>query len=329
MKERLHYIDIAKGILILFLPIHHYASATRRLDISSNYEWIITYWQFLITPFFMAAFFILSGYCSSFEKVTVSTFIKSVFRKIIIPIVFFQILVLAGIALYTGNLEYFNQSMLNPPYTTLWFLWALLFAKSTTYIISNFFYKQSVILFVSFIFLICGCLLNYYKIGINVLAIYQSLIASFFVAFGYYLKKHKEIFERILKYSFIYPILIVFLRFFHLPIPSYTAGINISLLTIPLFVVLTIFGTAFLLNICKKINKFSFIEYFGRNSLVIYCFHFIPLYILVDIIWHFFVPTTLITFLMTVILIYLLEYLICYLASIFFHKKPLAWFVGY
>lgn len=66
-KERLHWVDVAKGLLIILLLVHHFSSATRRTGISSDQFWFVTCWQIIYTCFFMQAFFFLSGYCSNFS----------------------------------------------------------------------------------------------------------------------------------------------------------------------------------------------------------------------------------------------------------------------
>ena len=62
MKERIHYLDITKGVLILCLMLSHFNSATQRLGV--EYEWfkIINYWTPFFACFFMQCFFFISGY---------------------------------------------------------------------------------------------------------------------------------------------------------------------------------------------------------------------------------------------------------------------------
>lgn len=67
-KERLHWVDVSKGILILLLLLHHFSSAKRVLGIDGDYFTFITCWQQVYTAFFMQAFMIMSGYCSNFNK---------------------------------------------------------------------------------------------------------------------------------------------------------------------------------------------------------------------------------------------------------------------
>lgn len=56
-SNRIDYIDICKGILILLLVWHHYMSATKRLQIDSPFFFLVKDWQFVFTAFFMPAFF--------------------------------------------------------------------------------------------------------------------------------------------------------------------------------------------------------------------------------------------------------------------------------
>lgn len=67
MKNRINYIDIAKGFLILYLIVFHFRWGTMKAGINCNeFLYLLDYTK-IISCFFMPAFFILSGYCSSFN----------------------------------------------------------------------------------------------------------------------------------------------------------------------------------------------------------------------------------------------------------------------
>lgn len=114
VKERLHFIDIAKCILMLLLPIHHFWSANNLLHFDMPYIWIITSWQFLYTPFFMAGFFVISGFVSNFSKSN-KDFFSSLLQHYGIPLIFFQIVVYIGMYFNDPNLHYFESHCFTPP----------------------------------------------------------------------------------------------------------------------------------------------------------------------------------------------------------------------
>lgn len=71
-KNRLLYIDIFKGLCIIFVVVHHVPLAMDgKFAESGEYWWFIN--NFIIS-FFMPAFFIATGYCSSFD-VPIKTYI--------------------------------------------------------------------------------------------------------------------------------------------------------------------------------------------------------------------------------------------------------------
>lgn len=67
-KSRLQYIDIMKGILILLVVYGHTAWQAHEVGIHNQTIEILGQTGFLYEPFYMAAFFAITGYCSNFKK---------------------------------------------------------------------------------------------------------------------------------------------------------------------------------------------------------------------------------------------------------------------
>lgn len=88
--ERIRYIDVAKGILILFLVISHFGIVVHRIGIDSVNFACIYYLCPFFWPFFMEGFFFVSGYCSHFD-VNALTFFKKQMKEIVVPWIFFII----------------------------------------------------------------------------------------------------------------------------------------------------------------------------------------------------------------------------------------------
>ena len=200
-KERIHWIDVAKGILILFLIVHHFGSAFKLTDIPQDDYRFLMSWQFVFTSFFMQAFFFMSGYCSSFNK-EVKLFFWSLFKQLILPFIFFEILTCIywssdqGISL--NNLYHY---WVNSNGTHYWFLNALIVSKLYIYIIVNSNYLSNIVILLlsSFLFLVISIILNDLDFGTNFLCIRQSLGAVFFVVLGYIAKLKNDVFEKTLK----------------------------------------------------------------------------------------------------------------------------------
>jgi len=116
LSERISYLDIAKGFLILFLTISHFNSATRLIGIENKWFAIIYLWTPYIACFFMQCFFMISGYCSNF-KTEFSIFIKKQFRQILIPLFCFEIIgkLLGSLYYKEFTTSYFLSSIISPP----------------------------------------------------------------------------------------------------------------------------------------------------------------------------------------------------------------------
>lgn len=83
-KNRLDYIDLAKAILILMVMVGHIQNVCEQLSIKDRLCQDIDYLENFWGPFFMPAFFFITGYCSSFGKRR-ETFIISNLKSLIIP----------------------------------------------------------------------------------------------------------------------------------------------------------------------------------------------------------------------------------------------------
>ena len=213
-KERLHYFDIAKGILILLLFVYHFRSATRNAGLHNSFFSLITSWESIYAAFFMQCFFIISGYCSSFDIGLVS-FLKKIAKQLIIPWIVFELFQATFWALYYSDftINRYLSFLFTEPCTTLWFLNALAFSKIFVFVLMRYF-NNNTILIVTFILLIIAIIVNQLNIGPNYLTIRQSLGSCFFVALGYYLKRNQRVFCMLMKYSpYAYLFLFLFLPY--------------------------------------------------------------------------------------------------------------------
>ena len=67
-KLRFQYIDIMKGILILLVVYGHTVWQAHEVGIHNQTIEMLGETGFLYEPFYMAAFFAITGYCSNFKK---------------------------------------------------------------------------------------------------------------------------------------------------------------------------------------------------------------------------------------------------------------------
>ena len=329
MKNRIAYFDIAKGILIILLVFAHFRSAAVRMPYDSPYFSMVYNWNCIFTCFYMPAFFIISGYCSNFSK-PLRVFLKSLFKTLLIPFVSFTIINQATVAIYNGTsfLDQMWQNILEGG--GLWFLQAMIIAKMLFYALKRLRVSSSLngggYLIVFLMLMVVGVGLNQWKIGNNLFFLNHALIASFWIAIGQWLKEHPTIYEKMVDASvYVYPI-VALASFFKCP--SLTASISISLLTIPLHIIYSLVGTMFLLKLCKLVNENKVLEYWGKNSLVVYALHFTPLFFLFRYLWEWLQPATIWPFLFFFILLYGLVYGLCWLLMKLFNIKPFKYLTG-
>lgn len=65
-RERIHYIDIAKGILIICVVITHTPAFAKTYGVD-GFQWLESL-RPLFNSYFMPAFFCITGFCTNFGK---------------------------------------------------------------------------------------------------------------------------------------------------------------------------------------------------------------------------------------------------------------------
>ena len=312
--QRLHYIDIAKGILILLLLVSHLGIALKWCDIDDTNPNFLPwhYPQPLFTCFFMQCFFIISGYCSNFT-VEGKTFVSKLARQLIIPWLFFE---LVRVVFFYSQGQ-ITQLFPSPTFTTLWFLNALIFSKIICYTIYRLSKSTLVTIGIAFLLLVIGVTINQFDGGgnsFNPLCYKQSLIDTFFVAFGFLLKKYYAFDSKYLKYAGIIFIVIMIGRFLHVwSPPGQDANIGVGIIEIPFFLITSISGSLMFIYICQKIAKNHFFEFYGRNSLTVYGLHMWPYMIIIPIVNNFITPTSQLNALIFLFTIYSIEILFLFI----------------
>lgn len=329
IDTRLHYMDIAKGILILLLIEHHRGHIQNYNGIdTSTFDEHFGNWQLMFICFFMQAFFFISGYCSNFKK-PAKNFVWTQVKGILIPTIFFQIGWCTFFSLYFAKYTW-KYDMLNiPPNTTYWFLIALFFSKIIVYTLNRLGWSDKKVLIVTFCLTTIGLLNSNYNIIGNYLAINQILMACFYVAIGHYMNKKQNIYDKCLEYSItLFPWALLMLLIFKRDIPFATGAVNCQLQYIPIFFLLTISGCFALLRICREVERLRVLEFLGRNSLIIYGFHYCAAIYLSKIIWLAVMPQGLIQIGGYVFILLLSVTLSCVLLIYICKYKPISWVLG-
>lgn len=266
--NRLHYIDIAKGILILCLLVSHFGIALEKNNVGTQFFAPILYFVPMFSVFFMQCFFIITGYCSNLN-ISGKSYFEKLSRQLIVPYVFL------------GFLNGLTSHVLMPDgfhgfFTCFWFLNALVISKTIVWGLKRTISKDGYVLLVSLFLLILGVVLNEYDIGHDYFDFRKGLIATFFVALGQMLRNSSAFSDFLRKGWLIYPLVMLACYAFHYQwnLPLQDASIKVSLLQIPLFLALTVLGSVTTLTFVRKAKYLPAIEFFGRNSIIVYCLHF-------------------------------------------------------
>lgn len=303
--ERIHYLDVAKGILILLLIMSHSSIAINWSGINpDNPNFTLWYYpQPLYIVFFMQCFFIISGLCSNFDTPP-SLFFKKLSKQLLVPWLFFEIIRLIFLISQGNTVRLFPGD----DFTSLWFLNALFFAKAICWGIHRVTKSIYVMLLTTIAFLILGIVLNEFCSSPNTLCYRHGLIASFFVAVGFVLKSQRRVFNTMMICSSFVFIIIIGGRFLHLyDLPVQDASISVTLSTSPLFVLTSLTGSLAFLLLCRKVNSNNLLEYFGRNSLIIYGLHMWPFVLILGTVSHFIDCSTQIGALSFILVAYICE----------------------
>ena len=295
MKERLKYIDIAKGILIFLVIIHHLPQLAIEYGISNDFLLLLDAFSNYYVAFFMPAFFIITGICTNFTKLSFGKFVQHQFATIMLP-AFCLGAVSVWISLLakgcTIPLEYckigFKTFIVSGG--PFWFLTALFLAKiifriwlellSKLKIVSGRLYIIYTTIFCLVLYIIgCICLKNNV---FNVWRFEHALVLTIFLFVGQLLKRYN--FKKLYLHSgVVYVISIFCFNIFGWKIPYVTARFNIDIEHIITFMILAVFGTMLVLYIAKRIMANMLIEYFGKNSLIVYTLHISVMYLVLNV----------------------------------------------
>lgn len=314
-------------MLIIMLVFAHFRSASIRFDYQNADFSYIYGWNNIFTCFYMPAFFVISGFLSNFKK-NIRPFLHSLFKGLIIPLLALSLIndisyaiVISGKDLTSVCFDTIQKG------GTLWFLQALILAKLICYAVYNISCNVKYIIYVTFFLLFIGIALNQLGVDKTNFFFYQhGFVASFFVALGMYMNENKIWYAKASRLClYIYPFISI-LSFWKSP--NITAYLSVSVKMIPLFLLLSIGGTIFLMSLCEKVKQCRILEFWGRNSLVVYALHFTPLVLFFNTYYNWLQPTNILQMLEFVVLLYITEYALCYVLIKVFQCVPFKWLLG-
>lgn len=270
-RNRLDFLDVAKGLLILVVIYHH--SWMQGYDSGQR---VYLYTLQTYASWFMPAFFVITGYCSNFNKSFIPYIISNL-RTLVWPAItsFLLVFLTRTILLYDASI-FCDALKTIPLWGFNWFLSVLFLSKLiywfTKRYIDFWVWRGLILLGLAFL----AIWMNDKNIfGENWLHHRHALYLTLWLFVGEVMRFHNKL---PIKFPFtvLFSWLIVTLLCMKVigVLPG-IAGvwINFGVDKIPLHILLSLLGTLMIISIAKWIDYSKFLQFVGRNSLVFYLFH--------------------------------------------------------
>lgn len=313
-KERISYIDVAKGILILFVVYDHLPDIYMYiLKLSNSHiEWLDE-WQWVYKIFFMPAFFCITGMCSNFNK-KFMPFLISNLKTLILPNIVFGVILhkdILGIFLHGG---------------AFWFLSALFLSKIVYYYINSIskssFIRFSILLLLVFV----GFSLNSIPVIYDLWFFHYAFCLTVFLELG---KIIKELDSSKLKFfSCVYVIACILMFFADIHKPIVALDCNCQIYEAPLYVLSAFSGSCLIIYFSKIINSNQLLQFFGKESLIFYMFQIRVLLFVEKRYLNFFEVDGVLSVIQFVIVVYLVSILILSVVSHILETKYFSFLIG-
>lgn len=278
--ERLNYIDVIKGVLILIVIIHHIPDVSRDLSLSDSVSWLGSA-QLLYVGFFMTAFFIISGMVSNFNKPFCAFCIAS-FKGLMIPSFFVGFIFNLSYLHYNGShfdlCEYLKHFIYNGG---AWFCAAMFISRIIYWRLVNFHIETRSRIICLFILSIIGALAYSYNI-IEIWSLWHALSLTVFLEVGAQMKKLTITRKMAIFCSIMYICLVIISYILGYKIPRISMSFMYNVFQIIPGIIFSILATIPIIYMAKYITQNGYIAssklylllvYIGKGSLLIYLSH--------------------------------------------------------
>lgn len=295
--NRFLFIDSAKGLLMFMVIAGHLPQVCKRLlEVDTICISIMEECNLFFISFYMPAFFVITGYCSNFDK-GILDFFKTHFIKLFLPAILFGFVESAGIqAIMGGKFCFAPKSFVIETIlfgTHYWFISSLLLSKLTYYVIAKRIKNQIVQFMIVLALLFLGFICNKYYSATEYWYFVHSLFLLPFILIGRIIRMKNWLNFDIYGLTLLSCIYISFLiiAFNVEEIPFVTLSIQCkSLFSLLCFFILSISGTLWLLAFVKRIQNNRLLCYIGKYSIVLYLLQISLLLIAEKISLYLFAP---------------------------------------
>ena len=277
---RFHWVDIAKCLLIIMVVVHHlpYVAhdyiGTDKIDVLNDVNC-------LFVSYFMAAFFIITGFCTNFERDFKSFLVRNL-KTIVLPGALFTILLAWFFNLLARDFtlshwldsEKLKYILLNG--SEWWFLSALFIDKMVYWLLHRYVKNGLAIGVITLSMMTVGIYL--YSRELPEYWFYQHALAFIpFLAFGHWLRGHKSLLENnALAFGgggIVLLLSVLTTTGVGIPYIHLTYDMIKSVWLIPMALIYAILGSLLVFRLSQCIGKNKILEYIGGQTLVVYMFH--------------------------------------------------------
>ena len=270
--NRIPWPDAARGLLIAGVVIHH--SIVMQAP-SPCRTVLLRYDYAILLPFFMQAFFFLSGFCSNFRK-PFPRFVRDDFRTLLLPAILSSLI----IAAIHSELSAGKAVDIVLHLGARWFLVALALSKIAIWCTMRMkpFLRPSTAIVLS----LSGIVLGIKMPEKNILWLFQGLSMSFFVWLGVFFRRHDVLdhpphrFLPVPGCSFLWLLAVAGFLASRVNPPWFGFSFRLTTLQIPVSVAMAlggIFAVSGLSRLLDKTLAGAALRRLGRASLVVYLVH--------------------------------------------------------
>lgn len=330
-KERLHWVDVAKGILIILVAMVHIIGRGEELGISCPaIDAIVVIGGFLC--FRMPAFFILAGFWGKYDMGFKDFLIRSA-KGLLLPLIIFSYL---GGIIHEVSYEIlkgsYNAGALEWPFLDVsldyWFVLALFLAKCVYWAICRVSHKQVVRFLICFGIYILGVLSLEAWFLPNFACWKWALIMLVYLPIGQWVKEALGNWKVVVTALAVFVVGWAFYWRQGLGIPQPGGGMNyINLVSAWPSLLLCIAGSIVFLKFCSFIKRARVLELIGRNTLAIYVMHWWVEILAMKVMRSFFSQGVWMSTLATLVTLAVAVFVPCLISELL-NRPKLKWILG-
>ena len=277
-KERLHWVDAAKGILIVLMALGHMFQRGDELGITCPALELLQNYSIDFSVFYMATFFIISGFWENY-KLNFRDFVIKKAKALLLPLIIFSYL--GGILheLFYETLKHtYNEGALMYPSLVIsvdyWFILALFIAQIVYWCVRRWFKNENTRCVVSVVVYLLGVLSLKAWFIPNYACWKWAVIMAIYLSLGKVVKKWIHSWKLFAIALVVYLGVWFVFYYFDFGLPHTTAGMkNLDLARALPSLLLCISGSFVFLKLCSFIKRARVLELLGRNTLAIYVMH--------------------------------------------------------